>query len=172
MRKPSFSTPLNKSWIQRQKRKKKQGKNCGRGKSEWGKDSVRRTEEGETRSFSVQSKVWMAAWGTATWEGSTVPHSPWISGISLCSLYLWLLLTTFLPTTQILPVNQLNWKCFWPSSWIIQTPGWLTLSLTTLYQTRGISPNVNKILCMVATTPGPKTAWPQHFTLSLCVNLS
>lgn len=40
MQKPSFFTPLKKSWIQRQKKENK-GKNCGRGKSEWGKGSVK-----------------------------------------------------------------------------------------------------------------------------------
>ena len=43
MLKPSFSARLNKSWIHKQKNKRKQGKNCGKGMSEWGQDSVRRT---------------------------------------------------------------------------------------------------------------------------------
>lgn len=142
----------------------------GRGKSEWGKDSVRKPRRAKHEAFL--GRAWSAHSMTATWEGGTKTHPPWVSGASLCSLYLNYFCSTYnLLTYHTNSSSELSWKCFWPSSGIIQTAGQTTLSPTTLFQTRGTSPNVTTTLHGHDLIWAWKN-WSQHFTLSLYLSLS
>lgn len=145
--------------------------------SEWGQDRVWRTEEGETWSFFMQNKVCtgyeFAVQGMAPWEGTPYPiyleylASPlspctcdyWVSAYNLSthhtdssneSTKLEIVLTKFMDYIDSRMANTLSYHLLSDQR-----------DLSKCYQ--------NTILCMVTTSSETKTAWSQHFTLSLFV---
>lgn len=148
--------------------------------SEWGQDSVWRTEEGETWSFLMQNIVCTgyesAVQGMAPWEGSPYPIylEYLVSPLSPCTCDYWEsaynLSTHHTDSSNESTKLEIVLTKFMD---YIHSRMAKTLSYHLLPHQRDLSKCYqNTILCMVTASSETKTAWSQHFTLSLFVTLS